>query len=90
MIAMLSGCGENSISKGFEDGFKDEFKSSFTPSCISGATEGGMAEAEAAAICRCTVEELAKTKSVSELAVLSPEAVTPVMVECAKKAGLPV
>ena len=90
MIAMLSACGENSVSQGFEKGFKDEFKASFTPSCVSGATKTGVPAAAATAVCKCTAEKLAETKSVSELTGLSPEAATPVMMECAKKEGLPV
>ena len=90
MIAMLSACGENSVSKGFEDGFKDQFKSSFTTSCISGATGSGVPEPAAAAICKCTADKLAETKSVSELTGLSPEDATPMMMECAKEAGIPI
>lgn len=69
---------------------KQEFVNGLTKSCTAAAVRTGAPAGVAGDICRCTGEELARTKSEAELLTMSPSDAEPVMKACAQKAGLTV
>jgi hypothetical protein len=85
LVFGLAGCGEESS---FNKGFESKFAEEFTKSCSSSAVSSGAPADKAAAICKCTADELIEKYDASDLVNVGPDKATPIMTECARKNGL--
>ena len=90
LCALLAGCGSNggsSKNASFDDSFDKSFHEKFVGSCVTSATQSGIAPELAGKLCTCASGKVKQRFSVAQKMHLKEDQLKPILQEC--KASIP-